>query len=103
LPFAFALWQTTIPAERDDELEPLVASFATSRARFRAQPAQLADQYAAVLGVQAQRLARYWNTLRYELDPAMQEGLLHFYRLAHELGEAPRVERVAWASQKARA
>ena len=103
LPFAFAVWQTTLPSERDDELEPLLASFSASRARFRAQPTQLAEHYAATLGLQPQRLERYWKTLRFELDPAMQEGLLHFYRLAHELGEAPRVERIAWASQKARA
>jgi chorismate dehydratase len=103
LPFAFALWQTTLPAERYDELQPLVASFAGSRARFRAHPVELAEQHASMLGLQPQRLARYWKTLRYELDPAMQKGLLHFYRLAHELGEAPRVERIAWASQKARA
>jgi chorismate dehydratase len=103
LPFAFALWQTTIPAERYDELQPLVQSFAASRAQFRAQPLELAEQHAPMLRLQPQRLARYWKTLRYELDPAMQEGLLHFYRLAHELGEAPRVERIAWASQKARA
>jgi chorismate dehydratase len=103
LPFGFALWQTIIPVERYDELQPLMTSFAASRAKFRAQPVELAVQYAPVLRVQPQRLARYWKTLQYELDPAMQEGLLHFYRLAHEAGEAPRVERIAWASQKARA
>jgi chorismate dehydratase len=103
LPFAFALWQTTLPAERYDELEPLMASFAASRASFRAQSAELAEHYAPLLRLEPERLARYWKTLRYELDPAMQEGLLHFYRLAHESGEAPRVERIAWASQKARA
>lgn len=103
LPFAFALWQTTLPAERYDELQPLTASFAASRARFRERPAELAEQHAPMLRLQPQRLARYWKTLRYELDPAMQKGLLHFYRLAHDLGEAPRVERIAWASQKARA
>jgi chorismate dehydratase len=103
LPFAFALWQTTLPPERYDELQPLAASFAASRARFGAQPVQLAEQHAPMLGLQPQRLARYWKTLCYELDPVMQKGLLHFYRLAHDLGEAPRVERLAWASQKARA
>lgn len=103
LPFAFAVWQTTLPAQRDAELEPLIESFQRSRARFRQHAAELAEQHAEEFGVLPQRLARYWKSLCYEFDPAMQEGLLHFYRLAHALGEAPHVERVAWASQKARA
>ena len=103
LPFAFAVWQTTLPPERDHELDPLIASFDESRARFRENTTELAAQYASTFGVLPQRLARYWKTLRYEFDPSMQEGLLHFYQLAAALGEAPRVERIAWASQKARA
>ncbi|HEY0305782.1 MAG TPA: menaquinone biosynthesis protein [Longimicrobiales bacterium] len=103
LPFAFAIWQTTLPAERDAELEPLMESFRRSRAHFRQHAGELAEQYAEEFGVLPQRLARYWKSLAYEFDPAMQEGLLHFYRLANALGEAPPVERLAWASQKARA
>jgi chorismate dehydratase len=103
LPFAFAIWQTTLPAERDAELEPLIESFTRSRARFRAQPIALAEQYATSFGVAPQRLGRYWKTLRYDFDAATQEGLLHYYQLAATLGESPRVDRIAWASQKARA
>ena len=103
LPFAFALWQTTLPPARDAELEPLIASFERSRARFREQPMALAEQYAKNFGVTPQRLGRYWKTLRYDFDAATQEGLLHYYHLAATLGEAPRVAHVAWASQKARA
>lgn len=103
LPFAFAVWQTTITPDRDHELDPLIASFDASRARFRDNTTELAAQYASMFGISPQRLARYWKTLRYEFDPSMQEGLLHFYQLAAALGEAPRVERIAWASQKARA
>ena len=103
LPFAFAIWQTTLASERDAELEPLVQSFRRSRTNFQVNAIELAEQHAETFGVLPQRLARYWKRLCYEFDPAMQEGLLHFYRLAHALGEAPLVERVAWASQKARA
>jgi chorismate dehydratase len=103
LPFAFAIWQTTLPPERDAELVPLMDSFQRSRAHFRQNAAALAEAHAEEFGVLPQRLARYWKSLCYEFDPAMQEGLLHFYRLAHVLGEAPHVERLAWASQKARA
>ena len=103
LPFAFALWQTTVSPDREHELEPLIASFDESRARFRDHHAELAAHYATAFGVLPQRLARYWKTLRYDFDAEMEAGLLHFYRLAAALGEAPRVERIAWASQKARA
>jgi chorismate dehydratase len=103
LPFAFAIWQTTLPPERDADLIPLMESFQRSRAYFRENAAALAEEHAEEFGVLPQRLARYWKSLSYEFDPAMQDGLLHFYRLAHVLGEAPHVERLAWASQKARA
>jgi chorismate dehydratase len=103
LPIAFAIWQTTLPARREHELEPLMESFHRSRARFREHTADLGAQYAATFGVPAQRLSRYWKTLHYEFDPAMQEGLLHFYRMANALGEAPPVNGIAWASQKPRA
>jgi chorismate dehydratase len=103
LPFAFAIWQTTLPVERSAELEPLLQSFHRSRERFRAQSAELAERYAATFGLSLERLARYWSTLRYDFDMPMQQGLLHYYRLAAEIGEAPLVQRVAWASQKARA
>ncbi len=102
LPFAFALWQTTLPPERDAELDPLIESFTRSRARFRDQPITLAEQYAKQFGVTPQRLGRYWKTLRYDFDAATQAGLLHYYQLAATLGEAPRVDRIAWASQKVR-
>jgi chorismate dehydratase len=103
LPFAFALWQTTLPAARDAELYPLIESFTRSRARFRDQPIALAEQYAASFGIPPLRLGRYWKTLHYDFDAATQAGLFHYYDLAATLGEAPRVERLAWASQKARA
>lgn len=103
LPFAFAVWQTTLPAARDSELKPLLDSFARSHAHFRAQPYELAERYAAKFGVSPQRLGRYWKNLRYDFDAATQDGLLHYYRLAATLGEAPHVDRIAWASQKARA
>lgn len=101
LPFAFAIWQTTMPPERDHELDPLLDSFRASRERFQQNATELAAQYASTFGVLPQRLARYWKTLRYDFDPAMQEGLLHYYRLANAIGEVPRVDEIAWASQKA--
>jgi chorismate dehydratase len=103
LPFAFAIWQTTLPASRDADLAPLMDSFLRSRAHFRHQATELAEQYAQSFGVLPQRLSRYWKSLCYDFDPPMQQGLLHFYRLAAAIGEAPHVDRIAWASQKARA
>lgn len=103
LPFAFAIWQTTLPEARSAELDPLLESFRRSRARFRDAPAAMAEQYAPQFGIAPDRLARYWSTLRYDFNHAMEQGLLHYYRLAAALGEAPYVDRIAWASQKARA
>lgn len=103
LPFAFAVWQTTLPAERDAELEQLMEVFRRSRARIRTDALDLANRHADRFGLPPHQLARYWKSLRYEFDPTMQQGLLHFYRLASSLGEAPRIDAIAWASQKARA
>jgi chorismate dehydratase len=103
LPFAFAIWQTTLPESRAAELNPLLESFDRSRTRFREAPETMAARYSATFGIAPDRLARYWSTLRYEFDTAMQQGLLHYYRLAAALGEAPLVDHIAWASQKARA
>ncbi len=102
LPFAFAIWQTTLTAERDAELEALAAAFRRARARIRTDALDLARQHAGRFDLPPQQLARYWKSLRYEFDPTMQDGLLHFYRLASSLGESPRVDAIAWASQKAR-
>ncbi len=102
LPFAFAVWQTTLPAERDAELEPLTEAFRRARAHIRTDALDLARHNTDRFGLPPQQLARYWKSLRYEFDPTMQEGLLHFYRLASSLGESPRVDAIAWASQKAR-
>lgn len=103
LPFAFAVWQTTLVDDRAAELSPLLQSFRRSRDRFRASPDVMAERYATLFGIEPARLARYWSTLRYDFDEAMQQGLLHYYRLAATLGEAPHIDRIAWASQKARA
>jgi chorismate dehydratase len=102
LPFAFAIWQTTLSAERDAELEPLIASFRRSRARVREDAGALAERHARLFGLPPLKLARYWKSLRYEFDAAMQDGLLHYYRLASSLSEVPRIDAIAWASQKAR-
>jgi hypothetical protein len=36
-------------------------------------------------------LAAYWRGLQYDLNPAMQRGLLHFFELAVSIGELSRV------------
>jgi chorismate dehydratase len=96
LPFVFAVWQVTAGPERDADLRALQALLLESRAYFEENLDELADRFAPGLGLEGERLARYWRTLNFTLGPAMQEGLLHFYRLAAELGEAPAVAELRW-------
>ncbi|MEX2281385.1 MAG: menaquinone biosynthesis protein [Gemmatimonadota bacterium] len=91
LPFAFALWQTHLPEERNAELDQLVQSLRASKHDVLTQPLRLAVRYAAHFGVPADRLATYWTGLRYDLDDDMVGGLLHYYALAAQLGEIPSV------------
>ncbi|MEX0907354.1 MAG: menaquinone biosynthesis protein [Gemmatimonadota bacterium] len=88
LPFAFAVWQVRRDVA-DERVARLVRLLAESRAWFDAHAERLAERHAAGRGIGADRLLAYWRSLRLDLDPAMIEGLLHFYDLAARLGEAP--------------
>lgn len=96
LPFAFALWQTSAGPERDGELRELHGLLLESLAYFEEHSAALAERHAARFDTTPERLLRYWRTLRFRLDESVQEGLLHFYRLAAELREAPPVPALRW-------
>ena len=96
LPFAFAVWQTSAPAARDPELRDLLGHMRSSYAYFKQNSKLLAEQHAATFGIPAPRLQDYWASLRYELDAPMQRGLLKYYELAAQLGEAPSVSRLQW-------
>ncbi|HSJ09709.1 MAG TPA: menaquinone biosynthesis protein [Longimicrobiales bacterium] len=89
LPFAFAVWQVrrAVPAA---DVRALVELLGESRAWWAADPAAHARRHAPHFGLTPERLLDYWASLRFDLDAAMQRGLLHFYDLAAELGEAPR-------------
>lgn len=96
LPFVFAAWQTAAPPARDDELRGLLAALHESHAYFRTHAAALAAEQASGFGLTADRLLAYWNSLRYGFDESMQNGLLEYYRLAAQIGEAPAVDRLRW-------
>lgn len=96
LPFVFAVWQVAAGPERDDELRRLHALLLESRAYFDERIDELADRFAADHHFEPTRLARYWRTLDFTLGPDKQKGLLQFYRLAAELGEAPAVTELRW-------
>jgi chorismate dehydratase len=89
-PFAFAVWQVRRDVAHYD-VARIVALLRESRAYFSAHADRLAVRHAGAYGIAAARLLDYWSSLRFDLDAPMQEGLLHFYRLAAELGEAPPV------------
>lgn len=87
LPFVYAVWQTPLDPERDDELTRLARLLATSHGYFRERAEELARREAANFGLPQDRLLDYWRSLRYTLDDRAVEGLLRFYALAAELGE----------------
>jgi chorismate dehydratase len=90
LPFAYALWQAR--ADTDPAgLASLHAVLLESRAFFAANIDALAQRHAPRFEIDAVRLGRYWRSLCYDLDDDTRRGLLHFYRLAAALGEAPPV------------
>lgn len=91
LPFVFAVWQTRLGSSRDEELGRLTRTLEASRSWFGDHVDTLAERRAADFGVPAARLARYWRGLRYTLDERATEGLLRFFALAADLGEAPSV------------
>jgi len=91
LPFAFAVWQVRRALPPRD-VQRLVQLLSASRAAWAADPAAHAERHAARFGLTPARLLDYWSSLRFDLDERMQRGLLHFYRLAAELGEAPRTD-----------
>lgn len=91
LPFAFAVWQVG-PGLDAAAARQLLALLDESRAWFNERRSELAARYAPVYGLPTDRLLAYWSSLRFDLDAPMQQGLLHFYELAHRLGEAPLVK-----------
>lgn len=96
LPFVFAVWQVAAGPERDDELRALHRLLLESRSYFEAHLDELAERFAPEHGLSAERMARYWRRLEFGLGPALQAGLLHYYRLAAELGETPPVTELRW-------
>jgi chorismate dehydratase len=88
LPFAFAVWHVRRDVKRTALLY-LTDLLRQSRAYFTTNAAQLATRYAPHFGLSPARLLDYWQSLQFELDEPMQRGLLEFYRLAAEIGEAP--------------
>jgi chorismate dehydratase len=96
LPFAFAVWQARLTEDNAAELRELHASLLDSLDFFHEHDEDLARRHAPRFGITPDRLLAYWRSLRYRLDPRMQEGLLHFFALAADLGEAPAVSRLNW-------
>lgn len=96
LPFVFAAWQTSAPPTLDSELKRLLAVLHESRNYFVANASRLAQDNARKFAVDATRLLSYWQSLRYSFDDPMKRGLLRYYELAAQLGEAPAVTDLKW-------
>lgn len=101
MPFAYAIWQVRQGVNPDD-LEWLHGLLLESRSWFEANTAALAGRHAAHFGIDAARLARYWRSLRYTLDPETERGLLHFFQLSAELEQSSPVDAIDWACPAAR-
>lgn len=96
LPFAYAVWQARagVDALALGRLQRLLLE---SRSWFESHAEMLAARHTGRFGIEADRLAPYWRSLRYTLDAETERGLLHFFRLAAELGEAAPVDALRWA------
>lgn len=88
LPFAFAVWQVRSDMSAD-AVARLIELLADSRAWFLRHEEQLAHRHAPGYGLMPAGLLEYWRSLRFDLDESMQRGLLHFFHLAADLGQAP--------------
>ena len=97
LPFAFAVWQVRAAADGTDDLARLHALLLDSREWFGRHDARIARERAEHFGLPADVLLAYWRSLRYDLDARMRQGLLHFYALAADLGEATPLTALPWA------
>lgn len=96
LPFVFAAWQTSGPAALDNDLHRVLALLHESRSYFLANAEQLAQGNAQKFGLNPNRLLTYWHSLKYSFDAPMKRGLLRYYELAAEIGEAPPVAELKW-------
>src|SRR6185437_15573386 len=96
LPFVYAVWQISAGPEKDEALRSLHALLHESRRYFEMNVDALAERYAPRHMLEPARLARYWRALDFSLGERMQAGLLHYYRLAAELGEVPGVPTLRW-------
>jgi chorismate dehydratase len=96
LPFVYAVWQVAAGPESDARLRELHRLLLESRAYYEANAERLAARFAPDHGLTSAQLIRYWQRLDFTLGPESQSGLLHFYRLAAELGEAPPVTELRW-------
>ncbi len=94
LPFAFAVWQVNDP--EDERLRRVHELLVESRDFGRRERTRLARAHAEHFGMDAGELERYWNTLTYELDAPVVEGLRTFYRLAAGVGELEREPELRW-------
>ena len=97
LPFAFAIWQTRLPAARNRELGALHEALENSLRYFEQNAASLAERHAQHFGIPSARLLAYWQRLTYRIDDRMLQGLQRFYEHAAALGEVPAVPEIRWA------
>jgi chorismate dehydratase len=91
LPFVFAVWQVRRDAGAATARR-LAELLRASRAWYAHHAVRLAYSHGPRYGLEPGRLLEYWNSLRFELDDAMMDGLLRFYRYAADLREAPVTE-----------
>jgi chorismate dehydratase len=96
LPFVFALWMVRkdsaarapelVAKLRDDLVEARMKAALSYRVIARNAPER---EWMGEDG-----LVDYWEAMSYGLDQDQVAGLMRFFALAHELGEAPKVDRL---------
>lgn len=96
LPFVYALWQARRSPAHAKGLGRLHRELIASHAWFEQNAQVLAGRYATRFAMPADRLLRYWRSLRYDLDARREAGLVRFWECAVRLGEAPAVPALEW-------
>jgi len=91
LPFVFALWmiRQEIVHEKEEEIHRLAAQLRQARSYAELHYPEIAREVAESVGIRADNLVRYWESISYDLDDDKIASLQHYFDEASDLGLIP--------------